>query len=158
MVDKVVVVFFFFFNAQLSFQERDTKDAKVLKTRAEGKTADAVIEGRGEYTLRTWVLMLTRDKIVAPCRKLKLRPPVKAGTRKEQQQKGEAIKNSHSWQKEKAKKFECLGLWGQDAPENFLNFWAHTSCESENLNVYFLCGLGNITPPTPSPGKNLQEN
>lgn len=122
MVDKVVVVFFFFFNAQLSFQERDTKDAKVLKTGAEGKTADAVIEGRGEYNLRTWVLMLTRDKIVAPCRKLELRPPVKAGTQKEQQQKGETIKNSHSWQKEKAKKFECLGLWGQDAPENFLNF------------------------------------
>ena len=142
-------MFFFFFNAQLSFQERDTKDAKVLKTRAEGRTADAVTEGRGEYNLSTWVLMLTRDKIAAPCRKLELRPPVKAGTRKEQQQKGETIKNSHSWQKEKAKKFECL--CSQDALENFLKFWAHTSCESENLNVYFLCGLGNMTTSNPVP-------
>lgn len=47
--------------------------------------------------------------------------------------------------------FECLGLGGQDALANILKFWAHTSYEFENLNAYFLCGLGNITTPKPHP-------
>jgi len=128
---------FFPFNELL---ESDTKDAKQLKTRAEAKTPDAVTEG-----IKTWVLMLTRDKTVAPCRKLNWDLELKP------QQKEKAKKNTRSWQKEKAKMFECLGLWGQDALENILKFWAHTSCEFENLNAYFLCGLGNITTPNPIP-------
>ena len=61
------------------------------------------------------------------------------------------MKNPHSWQKEKAKMFECLGLCGQDALANILKFWAHTSYEFENLNAYLLCGLRNITAPNPIP-------
>ena len=89
--------------------------------------------------------MLTRDKAVAPGRKLNWDLELK------QQQKEGTMKNPRSWQKEKTKMFECLGLWGQDALANILKFWAHTSYEFENLNAYFLCGLRNITTPNPIP-------